>query len=169
MIADRRRLDASEIEALINAGLTQAEIAAKEGVSRQAVNWHLAQRGKTGKAFNPRSAHFPFDVPVEQQQNIYKRLRDHAEFMYTDGKGMSEVKLTGLHNWHRRLREEKIVVEFDPTLPPVRGLSKTGGWAYRPRTEADGNLLIRVNEYTNLTDQGREIFILPPEKKEEVP
>ena len=54
------------------------------------------------------------------------------------------------------------VVKFDPSIPPIPGVSNKGGWAYRQRTPTDEDLLIRVNEYTDLTEQGRGIWRLPP-------
>lgn len=74
---------------------------------------------------------------------------------------MSEYKLARLRSFYRKLREENLVVEFDPNIPPSPGI-KHGGFAYRDRTPEDGDLLIRVNEYTNLTDQGKIIWRFHP-------
>jgi Fe2+ or Zn2+ uptake regulation protein len=52
------------------------------------------------------------------------------------------------------------VVEFDPALPPCEDAS-VGGFAYRDRLESDGDLLIRVNEHTHLSDEGRKVWSMP--------
>lgn len=41
-----------------------------------------------------------------------------------------------------------------------------GGFRYVPRTIEDDDLLIRVNEYTNLTDEGEMIWCWPPDIEE---
>jgi hypothetical protein len=80
---------------------------------------------------------------------------------------MSEDKLTRLRAFVKMLRDENLVVEFDPDLPPEDGVSGTaGGWAYRKRRKRDGDLLVRVNEHTHLTDEGRTIWRLPPDGTE---
>jgi hypothetical protein len=62
--------------------------------------------------------------------------------------------LAAFHNW---LRDEHLVLEFDPDIPPELGLSNNGGFALRP----DGDLMTRVNEHTTLTDEGRGVWALP--------
>ena len=54
-----------------------------------------------------------------------------------------------------------MVLEFDPNIPPIPGVSSKGGWAYRERLPEDGDLLIRVNEFTNITDKGCDIWRFP--------
>jgi hypothetical protein len=54
------------------------------------------------------------------------------------------------------------VLEFDPNIPPIPGVSNKGGWAFRERKPEDGDLLIRVNEFTNLTEEGKLIWRFPP-------
>ncbi|QOC58408.1 helix-turn-helix DNA binding protein [Mycobacterium phage Maxo] len=54
------------------------------------------------------------------------------------------------------------MLEFDPNIPPEEGVSKAGGWAYRPRRPEDKDLLIRVNDYTDLTEEGAMIWRFPP-------
>jgi len=55
------------------------------------------------------------------------------------------------------------MVEFDPNIPPIPGTSPRGGFAYRERVSDDADLLIRVNEYTRLTDEGATIWCWPPD------
>ena len=52
-------------------------------------------------------------------------------------------------------------MEFDPSIPPIPGVSNKGGWAYRERLPEDADLLIRLNEFTSITDRGRNIWRLP--------
>jgi len=72
---------------------------------------------------------------------------------------MAPVKLSRLRTFYAKLRDN--VVEFDPVLPPEPGFANRGGFALRVRVDADGDLLIRVNEHTNLTEKGRTIWRLP--------
>jgi hypothetical protein len=81
--------------------------------------------------------------------------------MATGGKGMSKDKLSRLRYWYRKLREENLVLEYDPDIAPIKGVSNKGGFVYRERLRSDADLLIRVNQYTTLTPEGRLIWCLP--------
>jgi hypothetical protein len=113
--------------------------------------------------------HWPFIVPALMNDSPHnKNLRNHGEFVAAGEKGMSANKLNRLRAFYKKLRDENLVVEFDPTIPPdlskdrfSRRGSKTGGWRYMDRVPEDGDLLIRVNEYTHLTDEGEEIWRFP--------
>ncbi|QBP29972.1 immunity repressor [Mycobacterium phage Connomayer] len=150
------------VEDLKGKGYTQSEIARMYGVTRQYVSWI---KHYYGGRLTPREIvlqHFPFQVPVPMQQGVspYRRLREHGEYMATGGVGMDELKLKRLRGFYNKLRDH--VLEFDPTIPPEEGVSKAGGWAYRPRRPEDGDLLIRVNDYTDLTEEGAMIWRFPP-------
>ena len=152
------------IEELKNKGYSQNEIAEMFGVSRQAVSWHKQQYNGSRTPREEVNAHFPWQVPHELNQSTqYRRMRDHGEYMATGGKGMSEDKLKRLRSFYRKLLKENVVVEFDPEIPAEPGVSSVGGFAYRPRRKIDGELIIRVNKYTTLTDEGRMIWRFPPE------
>jgi transcriptional regulator with XRE-family HTH domain len=157
------KLSLAVVEDLKNKGFNQSEIAEMYGVTRQYVSWI---KHTYGGRLTPRelvNQHFPFEVPMEMgQTSPFKRLRDHGEYVATGGVGMSEGKLQRLRSFYRKLRDEKLVLEFDPSIPPIPGISNKGGWAYRQRTPTDEDLLIRVNEYTDLTEEGRGIWRLPP-------
>jgi len=159
---DDNKLSLSIVEALKNKGFNQSEIARQYGVTRQYVSWI---KHTYGGRLTPREIvlqHFPFVVPKELGEcSPFKRLRDHGEYVATGGVGMSEDKLNRLRSFYRKLRDENLVVEYDPTLPPIEGVSNKGGWAYRPRRKSDGDLLIRVNEYTDLTEEGQRIWRFP--------
>lgn len=160
--AGRKPLIFSEIEALRKQGYNQTEIAEMHGVSRQAVSWqkrtyggYLTYRQVVNKAWPWKTTH------LHSKSKVYQRLRDHGEYMLTRGSGMSEDKLARLRSWWRKMRNDDLVVEFDPALPPVRGVSPHGGFALRQRVPEDLDLLIRVNEHTTLTEGSRRIWCWP--------
>lgn len=158
------KLTLAIVEALKNKGLNQSEIAEVYGVTRQYVSWIKYTYG--GK-LTPREVvlktEWPFDVPTElTQTSPYRNLRNHAEYVITGGKGMSEDSLKRLKAFHDKLRDENVVVEFDPNIPPIPGVSNKGGWAFRGRLPKDGDLLLRVNKHTRITEEGRRIWRLPP-------
>ena len=162
-MSKEKKLTLSVVEDLKNKGFNQSEIAEMFGVTRQYVSWI---KYYYGGRLTPRELvlqHFPFQVSQQQgQTSPFRNLRSHAEYIATGGVGMSEDKLKRLRSFYRKLRDENLVVEFDPTLPPVEGVSNKGGWAYRARIESDEDYLIRVNDYTDLTDYGRVIWRFPP-------
>lgn len=157
------KLTLAVVEDLKGKGFSQSEIAEMFGVTRQYVSWIKHTYG--GK-LTPREVvlrNWPFQVPAEYTQAMpYRRLRDHGEYIATRGRGMSEDKIKRLRTFYRRLRDEKAVVEFDPTIPPTPGVSSVGGWAFRRRLPKDGDLLIRVNKHTEITEEGRLIWRFPP-------
>lgn len=153
----------SVIEDLRRKGYNQSEIAELHGVSRQAVSW---QKQTYGGALTPRqraNLAWPWETTHAHGKAAgYQRLRDHGEFMATGGKGMSENKLSRLRSWYRKLRDEDVVLEFDPSFPPEPGVSPSGGFRYVKRRQSDANLLIRVNEHTTMSKEGRRIWRFPP-------
>lgn len=160
--SDLTKLSLADIEHWKRKGYSQSEIAEMYGVTRQ---WVSLIVHKYGGSRTPRQIvldAWPYRVPTELCHAMpYKRLRDHAEYVETGGKKMSEDKLKRLRGFYERLRAENAVVEFDPAIPPIPGVSSVGGWALRDRQPSDGDLLIRVNEYTNLTEDGRMIWRFP--------
>lgn len=163
VLMDDHKLTPSIVDALKAKGLNQSEIARRYGVTRQYVSW---LKHTYGGRMTPRELvlqHFPFDVSeAHGNSSPFKRLRDHGEYAAAGTVGMSDDKIKRLRSFYKKLRDENLVVEYDPTLPPERGVSSNGGWAYRNREPADSDLLVRVNEYTHLTDQGKMIWRFPP-------
>ncbi|AGK86105.1 repressor [Mycobacterium phage Chy5] len=142
----RAPLIPSVIEDLRRKGYNQSEIAEMHGVTRQAVSWQTTKFQGKSKA--------------------YQRLRDHGEYMRVGSfKTMSEDKRKRLLSWWKMLRDNDLVVEFDPNIEPYPGMAG-GGFRYVPRTIEDDDLLIRVNEHTNLTDEGEMIWCWPPDIEE---
>jgi hypothetical protein len=156
-------LSISAIEALKAKGHSQSDIARMFGVTRQAVSWH---KHTYGGALTPRETvnrTFPWQViQLHTKASAYRRMRDHGEYMATGGKGMSYDKLSRLRSFYKKLREENLVLEYDPNLPPEPGVALHGGFAYRRRRKSDGDLLIRLNEHTNLSEEGRMVWRFPP-------
>lgn len=150
------------IEQLKSKGLNQAQIARKFGISRQAVSEMKRKYGRYSLTPRERAMkQFPWRVPVTQQEcSPDKRMRDHAEYVATDGRGMEEWKLTRLLGFYEKLTAEDLVVEHDPSLPPSEGV-KCGGWRFVPREDSDEDLMIRVNQYTKLTQENRMIWRIP--------
>ncbi len=160
---DGNPLTIAIIEELKAKGLNQSQIAARFGVTRQAVSWH---RRTYNGVLTPREqlleAHFPWKVSGRHlRTSPYRQLRDHGEWYATGGRGMSAEKLYRVECLHRRLRDSNAVLEYDPELPSQPGFCIDGGFALRLRRFSDGGLMIRVNEHTVLTEQGREIWRLP--------
>ncbi|GAB4584436.1 XRE family transcriptional regulator [Nocardia sp. IFM 10818] len=157
------KLTLAIVESLKNQGLTQSEIANMYGVTRQYVSWIKKTYGGSETPRERVLKNFPWTLTTQQGQMAPARnLRNHAEYMATGGKGMSAEKLTKLRNFYKKLRDENVVVEFDPALPPEPGVSSVGGFAYRPRAAEDGDLLIRVNEHTAMNEEGKIIWRFPP-------
>lgn len=151
------------IEELRNKGYSQSEIATMLGVTRQAISYHKITYGGRETPRQTVVKLFPWKVSSEHVQTApYKRLRDHGEYMATGGKGMSEYKLSRLRGFYRKLIDGNLVVEYDPSFPPECDVSNKGGFRYQTRTEQDADLLIRVNNYTELTDEGLMIWRFPP-------
>ncbi|EHB47622.1 hypothetical protein MycrhDRAFT_5748 [Mycolicibacterium rhodesiae JS60] len=163
--ASYRPLDLSTIEAYRKAGLNQTEIAEMHGVSRQAVSWHKTTYGGLMSTRQIVDKAWPWETTRAQGASVaFQRLRDHGEYMATGGRGMSESKIKRYKSWLNRMRENDWVVEFDPNIPPTPKVAPNGGFAYRPRDpKIDGyHLLIRVNEFTNLTPEGKRIWRYKP-------
>lgn len=164
---DRTPLVFSVIEELRRKGYNQSEIAEMHGVTRQAVSWH---KQEYGGFLTPRQIvdqSWPWETSHEHSRCApYQRLRDHGEYMATGGRGMSENKLKRLRSWWRKLRDENVVLEFNPEFPPEPGVAPGGGFRYSRRRKSDGDLLIRVNKHTNLTEEGEMIWCWPPDPVE---
>lgn len=155
----------SVVEELRRKGYNQTEIAEMHGVSRQAVSWHKVQYGGELTTRQIVQRAWPWKTNnLHSKAKGYQRLRDHGEFMATGGKGMNRDKLGRLLGWWVKLRDENVVLEFDPSFPPLAGVCPHGGFRYVPREDSDGDLLIRVNEHTDLSEQGEMIWCWPPDE-----
>ena len=148
------------IEDLKRKGYNQTQIAEMFDVTRAAVSWHKVTYNGTKTPREIVMESFPWTVPSAMTQcSAYRRLRDHGEYMATGGKGMKFDRVQRLQGFYKTMQDH--VLEFDPEIPPQPGFAKHGGFALRPRTPQDGDLLIRVNKHTTLSDEGRMIWRLP--------
>jgi hypothetical protein len=162
---DRPALTLAVIEGLKAQGLNQSEIAELFGVTRQAVSWHVKTYGgdKPSSFATARQRGlevWPWITDSRFRVNaVFQRLRDHAEYMIGGGEGLDYLKLSRLKGFYEKLGKG-LVVEFDPGIPPHDGVA-AGGFAYRERLESDEGLMIRVNQHTHLSDEGRKVWRLP--------
>lgn len=163
--AVRTPLLPSVIEDLRKRGFNQSEIADMHGVTPQAVSWQKLTYG--GFLTTRQIVHkaWPWvTTNLHGKSTAYQRLRDHGEFMRAGGFGtMSADKQRRLKAWWRLLRDQDVVVEFDPEIPPIPGVSPHGGFRYAARSPEDGDLLIRVNDHTELTRDGKKLWRWPPD------
>ncbi len=151
------------IEELKRKGYNQSDIARMFDVSRQAVSYHKVTYNGSRTTREEVGDHFPWTMPVEVgRQSPARRLRDHGEYMATGGKGMSEDKLKRLRAFYKKLKDEDLVLEYNPDFKPVKGFANKGGFRLQPRRPSDGDLLIRKNKHTRLTQEGRMIWRFPP-------
>ena len=156
-------LTVTVIDELKSKGFTQSDIARMYGVTRQAVSWHKKMYNGHHTPRETVLANFPWKVSSLQGRcSAFRRLRDHGEYVATGGKGMSDEKLSRLRGFYKTIREENVVLEYDPDIPPIDGFASEGGFRWVKRTKRDGDLLIRVNKYTDMSDEGRMIWRLPP-------
>lgn len=150
----------------------QSEIAALYGVSPQNVSQQLHRYGLREKS--PRQQvrdMFPYGVvgTYYSQSTLYKLLMDHGEYITVGRKRLSAERLRRLRRFYQRLKDTDTVVTFDPAIEPGRELTEgrkdtVGGFAYVPREAADGDLLVRVNEFATLTSNKAEaVWSFPPE------
>ncbi|GGM45217.1 hypothetical protein GCM10012275_15340 [Longimycelium tulufanense] len=160
---NRSGLTPEKVAACMLRGDTQAKIARDHGVSPQYVSQLKQQVGDRLKT--PREEaleHFPWRPVPRRFKNSHplRMLRDHFEYMATGGRDFSDRRLRELASFYNYLEREDVVVEYDPEIPPHE-VDSVGGFAYRRRQGSDGDLLIRVNEYTNLTERGRRLLKFP--------
>lgn len=164
-------LTPATIQALLNVGVKQSGIARMFGVTRQAVHDMIMRYGLPRQTRQELLEEvWPWVVPDGMgNQSPYKLLRDHGEWVIAgprgiDGRGLSEARRSRLRSFYQRLRDNDFVVEFDPNIPPEPGVQNRGGFAYRKRRKSDGDLLIRVNEYTDITEYGRRVWTFPDQE-----
>ncbi|ASR86173.1 immunity repressor [Mycobacterium phage BobSwaget] len=152
----RRPLTLSEIEDLRRKGFNQSQIAQMYGVTRQAVSWTKKTYGGRLTTRQIVQELWPFETTkMHGKSKAFQRLRDHGEYMRTlSFKGFSAEKKQRLIRWWKMLRDQNLVLEFDPAIEPYPGMAG-GGFRYVPREERDDDLLIRVNEHTKVEDDGK--------------
>ncbi|ADB93767.1 repressor [Mycobacterium phage RedRock] len=144
----RRPLTLSTIEDLVGKGYNYRQIGDMHGVTRQAVEWQVKTYGGRLNTRQQAKALWPFETSkLHSRSKAFQSLRDHGEYMrQLSFRGFSEEKKKRLLSFWRRMWDQNVVLEFDPTIEPYTGMVG-GGFRYVPREERDDDLLIRVNEF----------------------
>ncbi|EUA84262.1 Uncharacterised protein [Mycobacteroides abscessus subsp. abscessus] len=151
------------IRQLKNEGYNHSQIAEMFGVTRQAVSYLWRKYDGTPTIRQRVAEALPFAVPEKfNRAQPLALLRDHAEHMMQGSDRFTERRRSKLRSFYKKLRDENLVVEYDPEIPSDPGVCKPGGFAYRPREPRDKGLMIRVNEHTHITEYGEQIWKFPP-------
>lgn len=155
-------LSRDEIIRLLERGFTRSEIAATYGVTPQAVNWHLNEKGPKYKDPRQRAMeHLPWKVESRHKNGApFQKLRMHIKYVALGEQKLSDSEKKRLRNWYEELQRLNVVLEYDPNIPPTLHMS-TGGWRYVPRASSDEGLIIRVNEHARMTDEAYEYLRFP--------
>ncbi|MFF7588608.1 hypothetical protein ACFZCK_14090 [Kitasatospora purpeofusca] len=150
------------IKKLKDHGFNQQNIADHYGVTRQAVSKMSGTYGISWETKRTQALKmFPCKVKTAQQRCApFMRLRDFMVGVFAPEE-LSEEGKKRVEWFTRKLAEENVIVVFDPSIPPMPGISPAGGWDYRPREASDGDLIIRENEHTEITPLNRPLLTLP--------
>ncbi|MFD9893336.1 helix-turn-helix domain-containing protein [Amycolatopsis sp. NPDC059027] len=160
------RISRAQVLAMLRQGKKPAQIAKELGVSRQAINHHRRTMDvKTPLQVAQESIPWKNVDPEHKKSSVWARIVNHAEFLATGGRGMSERKLELLEAWYRNLEDLDVVVEYDPSEPP-KPKARFGGWKYVPREDRDGSLLLRVNAHVEMTDAAYDLWRIPERRPE---
>ncbi|MDB2215374.1 hypothetical protein [Mycobacteroides abscessus] len=138
------------IEQLMNQGMNFTEIGNEWGMTRSGVSWIYNNYG--GKTLRKMIKEvIPFKVPNKfNRAYALKRLREHAEYVIVGNVDRyTDERRNKLRSFHKKMVDE--VVEYNPET----------GFTYRTREPRDNGLMIRVNEHTNITEYGEELWKLP--------
>ncbi|OIR43185.1 hypothetical protein [Corynebacterium sp. NML120713] len=157
-------LDSGLVIALMEEGMSQAEIGRMYGVSRQYVN-KLARQGGYVSRVNLLKEAMPWEVDKEFSRNaslIGFRLAGHVAL---DPDNIAEEGRERAESFLNRLRTFNVVLDYNPEYPPIMGLTSTPGFAYLPRTEEDEDFMMKIRPGVKVTPLGNRIWRLP-EKKE---
>lgn len=152
------------VESLINTGMRQSEIAREYGVSRQYVN-KLAKEAGYISSTKILSNNSPWQVPTEYQGNtLYQSFRAVGHYNLNGEKGFTETdsQLRKARVLVKKLTVFHQVVDFDPSYPAIPGVVNLPGFAFLPRTEADGGFMMKIRPSIQLTELGKSLWKLPP-------
>lgn len=154
--------DAATIQALLDEGMTQTEIARAAGVSRQRIHQIIKEAGYES-LITEVTENLPWEVERQFLTNtIYKAMRLHGHWML-DNDALTKGSLGKLRAFHRKLVAFNQVIDYDPAYQAIPGISNTPGFAYLPRRPEDGNYIIRLRHGVKLTPVGEKIWQLPKE------
>lgn len=143
-------------------GYRQVEIAREYNVSRQYIHQLAKQAGYTSPITTVQE-NLPWDVdPALTKNATFVAFRLIGHEMVAPGKltNESRERANGLM---KRLRQFDVVIDYDPSYPPIMGLTNTPGFAYLPRTASDENFLMKIKPETRVTPLGEKIWRMPTE------
>jgi len=158
-------IDSQVVRQLLESGdYTITSLAAAMGVSKQTISYHAQKAGWRSPLAVAREQIPWSNMPSEAKAATpYQRLVQHLEYVAAGDKFLGEGIRSRLRNWYvNTLMEFSVVVEYDPDQPPTPN-QKFGYWRYVPRVAADGELILRRNEHTELTPE-QEVWFQMPER-----
>lgn len=155
-------VDRARAAALARKGVSNEEIARAYGVTPQAISWQLRHAGvPVIRDSERRRLMLPWAITGGLlATSPVRELIYHLE--YQENPGMSDAKKDRLRKFYKRLAEFSVVLRYDPELPPMPG-RKYGGFEYVARTDADEDLILRVDDNTPVTDRAK--WRIPPQEK----
>lgn len=146
---------------LMENGYRQADIAREYGVTRQYIHKLAKQAGYISPIGTVRD-NMPWEVdPAFQKNATYMafRLVGHNRVAPDSLEEGSKARAEGLIN---RLATFNVVLDYDPSYPPIPGLTNTPGFAYLPREEQDEDFMMKVKPGVKITPLGNKIWRMPP-------
>ncbi|WP_123960270.1 hypothetical protein [Corynebacterium pseudopelargi] len=150
---------------LLAKGMSQTAIAKEYDVSRQYV--HILAKSAGYKPFSSRLVrdNLPWeDISSEHDDNIvFQAMRLHARVCLGGREQIRGKSRDKVNAMYRKLLRFNQVIDYDPSYPPMPGLSGTGGFAYVPRQESDEDYMIRIKPGVRLTEEGKKIWKMPKE------
>lgn len=156
----------SDIKDLKAQGHNQTEIATMYGVTRAYVSKIV--RSNEPKVPTPReraiSEGYPWKVQPEHfATNLYRVTRNHLDYVVNGPEGLTEHNLDRLRGFYRSLEDFDSVVGYSPDVPPSPSNPLGGFFFFAPREESDGDLIIRVNDHTNIDNKNLKLWRMPDE------
>ncbi|MFT3716714.1 MAG: hypothetical protein QM774_12450 [Gordonia sp. (in: high G+C Gram-positive bacteria)] len=141
--------------------MNQSQIAEKYGVTRAYISWILKQHAKVSPRRESLRLYWPWPEAktAHRQSKLGRALKDHIVWMDLQDPDELSAEAGMLLPWLYGELDLGQVVEFDPTIP-TRGKSPAG-WIFRDRQVTDRDLIIRVNRYTQLTDEMEKVWRMP--------
>lgn len=138
---------------------TEAEIARAHGLTRQAVSKMLHSGDDEPSLRKLVTDALPWRglTAKQNQTETCRNMRLHLRYRLNDPRDrVSTAQLRRLYGFYHKLYYGDLVVKFDPTDPDT-----TEGFSLVPRNADDGKLMVRVNEYTTLTEHGKRLLRIP--------
>ncbi|MGV9364501.1 hypothetical protein [Amycolatopsis sp. NPDC003731] len=154
----------SEIQELLNKGFDRAEIMTIIGISNAGITYHLKYTGGEPELSLVERVKklLPWDITGDQVRAApYRNAQWHLEFMEAGDEALTPDKRRKLRGFYKKLEEFKMVVRYDPAIPPRPG-QRFGGFEYVPREESDGDSILRFDEHTPVAEEDRDRWKLPP-------